>query len=476
MRMKKPVRGRTDTRRINRYKEKAMKRRHFLSTAAIAGISGLNAAVSESAVSSTSFTPSSFGRIPDTIAGMSLADLREDYRSRIFDMYLPFWDKGGYDSENGGVMCELYDDGTVQNDEKFIWYQGRAVWVYAFLYNNFGGDRRFLDIAKRTRDFMVKFMYAGGGMWLESVDRTGKQIQSTGQGSGKDIYPAMFSAAGLIELYKAAGDEQDLELAKESILNAQRRYNDPAYEGISLSRSDVKGLRSQGHSFMTIWPLTQLLSFHDDPALEAIQREHVGHIVNDFWNPDYGITNETLYHDYSRIPEVEQTMAPGHSLETLWMVMYEALRTKDRGLFDICKNRVRRLVEMNWDYVYEGWGTNSFRVSATESHPQGPSFEVKNMWAHTEILIACMTALEYTGEVWAKEWYERTREYAIRTMANTGHGVWRQAVDRYGNNLKRSGISEYRKGNFHQPRYMMMNLLSLDRMLQNNGRCTPFPA
>ncbi len=452
-----------------------MKRRHFLTTAAMAGIGGVQNTISQPQVSETSFTSASFSHIPDSIAEMSLAELHEDYHKRLFDMYLPYWDKGGYDSENGGFMCELYNDGTVQSDEKFIWYQGRSIWVYAFLYNNFGRDERFLEIARKTRDFMVKFMYKGDGMWLESVDRSGKQIESRGQGSGKDIYPAMFAAAGLIELYKASGNEQDFAIAKDSIRTAQRQYNDLAYEGISLSGSNEKGFRSQGHSFMTVWPLTQLLSFHDDPAFEAIQREHVAHIVNDFWNPDYGIVNETLYHDYSRIPGTETSMAPGHSLETLWMVMYEAIRTKDRALFNTCTERVRRLIEMCWDYVYGGWGTNSFRVFASETHPQGPSYEVKNMWAHTEILIACMTVLEYTGEVWAKEWYERTREYAIRTMANTGHGVWRQAVDRFGNNLKRSGISAYRKGNFHQPRYMMMNLLSLDRIISNNGRLTPFP-
>ena len=83
--------------------------------------------------------------------------------------------------------------------------------------------------------------------------------------------------------------------------------------------------------------------------------------------------------------------------------------------------------------------------------------------------------LEYTGEVWAKEWYERTRDYLLRTMANTGHGVWRQAVDRRGNDLKRVGVSEKRKGNFHQPRCLMMNLQSLDRMISGGGRLTPFP-
>jgi N-acylglucosamine 2-epimerase len=426
-------------------------------------------------VPQTAFSSSTFSRLPGTIAGMNLEELRADYQDRLFNRYLPFWENGGYDIENGGFMCELYDDGTIQKDEKSIWYQGRSVWVYAYLYNNFGNDQRYLEIAHKTRDFMVKYMYAGDGIWSESVNRIGQIIASSGQGSGRDIYGAMFAAAGLIELYRAAGREQDIEIAKDTLLTSMKRYEDPGYDGVHVPGVDETGLRSQGHSFMTVWSLTQLLSFHEDPVLEEFQEEHVSHIVNDFWNPDYGIVNEYLFHDYSRLPGHDTVMMTGHSLETLWMIMHEAIRIKNRALFDTCKTRIRRLIEMSWDYIYEGCGTDQLRVFGDPEQCQGPLFEVKSMWTHTEILIACMTVLEYTGEVWAKEWYERTREYTLRTMANTGHGIWRQAVDRYGNDLKRSGISQYRKGNFHQPRYLMMNMKSLDRMIKNNGSLTPFP-
>lgn len=40
--------------------------------------------------------------LPDSLAGMSLGELRDDYRARLFDSYLPFWEHGGIDPENGG--------------------------------------------------------------------------------------------------------------------------------------------------------------------------------------------------------------------------------------------------------------------------------------------------------------------------------------------------------------------------------------
>ena len=77
-----------------------------------------------------------------TIAGKTLEELREDYRHRLFDRYLPFWHNGGYDEERGGFLCYLNDDGTVYNDEKPLWFQARAVYIFSLLYNEFGHNPR----------------------------------------------------------------------------------------------------------------------------------------------------------------------------------------------------------------------------------------------------------------------------------------------------------------------------------------------
>ena len=442
-----------------------MKRRDFLRAGVACGLGGAGAASCKSAKQGKELKPGGCSVLPDKIAGMGLEQLRDDYRDRLFNQYLPFWEKGGYDKQYGGFMCELNDDGSVQSDEKDIWYQGRGVWVYSFLYNNFGKDRRWLQMAKKTRDFMVKYMYAGNGRWTQSVHRDGSaMIAKTSQGSPDDTSGAMFASAGLIQYYKAVGNPEDLELAKTSILVSDKRYDEPNYNG--------KGLRTQGSSFVMVWPLTALLSFHKDSRLEKLIAKHVDNIMNKHWNPEYRITNEQLQHDFSRLPDEETHMIPGHSVEALWMVTFEALRTKNKPLFDRAKNRFHRYLQMSWDYIFGGLA-DDFYVFAGENHLEGPDFQIKSMWPLTEVLLGCMTILEYTGEHWAKQWYERAREFTLRTMT-TDYGVWRQAVDRFGKDKKRPTISIYRKGNFHQPRYMMLNLLSLERMLKNNGKLTPF--
>lgn len=405
--------------------------------------------------------------IQPILAGMTLSGLKEDYRNRIFNEYLPFWNKGGYDDKMGGFICELYDDGSVEKDEKYIWYQGRGIWVYSYLYSYFGKEASYLEIAQKSRNFLVDNMYLGYGRWLDSVNGKGKPVENTvGQGSNKDIYGSLFSAAGLIELYKATGNNDDIDIAVDSIKEAVKIYEQAGYEGIEIPGIMETGLRTQGHSFVLIWILTNLLSFYRDEYLEKVLHEHVDHIINHFWNPDYNIVNEYLKHDYSRIKGMDRVMMTGHSLEALWMVYQEAIRIKNLHLQKLCRERIRHLINSAWDYSYGGLCTEKLTIPENNGKPPVPDFSLKSMWAHTELLIATMMIFEHTGEAWAAEWYERGRNYCHRYMT-TSYGVWRQAVDRFGNDLSRPGISIYRKDNFHQIRYLMMNYLSLERIINN---------
>jgi N-acylglucosamine 2-epimerase len=411
--------------------------------------------------------------LPDTIAGMSLAGLRNDYRERLFDSYLPFWHQGGYDSELGGFICHLNDDGSPADDEKNIWFQGRAVWVYSFLYNNFGKDRRYLEIAGKTRDFMVEKMYAGDGRWYERVHRDGTVIE----GVSSSVYGWLFAAGGLVELYCADGRQEDLDLALESLKAALAVYNDPGYKGVFLPGGiSTAGIRTQGHSMVLLRLLTRLLSMNPDPELEALAAEQLDLIMNQYYNPEYGISNEYLNHDYSRIPGFEDQMFTGHSIEVLWMVMYEALRKKDRALFDTACERLRRYLALSWDYIFDGFGSGDFFVFGGPQRQQGTNYSVKTMWLQCEVMLGCMLALEYTGAPWARQWYEKTRAFTLRTVAANDTGVWEQAVDRLGKKISRESYHPKRKGNFHQPRYMMLNMLILDRMIKNRGKLTPFPS
>ncbi len=437
-----------------------MKRREFLGAAIAAGLSG---SLSQSVFADSRKPRYALGN-RSAIAGGSLEDLLAVCREQLFQGYLPFWENGGYDEEHGGFMCYLHEDGSVENDRKDIWYQGRGIWVYSFLYNEIDPDPKWLERARNSRDFMVAHMLREDGTWLDTVDRVGKPVDGIAIDRSNNIYGALFAAVGLIQYAKATGSAEDLGLAKRSIRKAVERYEDPAYRGVTAPGVDAFGLRAQGHSFMMVWVIPQLLEIEADSWFEALVREHLDALGNRHWNSEYGISNEILFHDYSRIPSQAVQMIPGHSIEAQWMCMQEALREGDVPRFHLFKDRMRSLIEMSWDHVYDGTCDTGYNVFAVDGNPAGSVVETKTMWAQAEVSIGCLMALEHTGEEWARDWFERSWNFLQRTMT-TDHGVWRQAVDRYGKNMQREGISIYRQGNFHQPRCLMLMILALQRMI-----------
>ncbi len=453
-----------------------MRRRNFLEATLTLGLAGATPTLAGSTLAKQAKVfPKRLAS--NNIAGITLEELRDDYHHRLFNEYLPFWEKEAIDKQYGGIMCELNADGTVYNGLKNSWYQGRGLWVYSFLYNNFGRDQRWLDVANGIYKFLSEFMAVGAGKWVDKTERNGKVID----GVNPVIYGSLFIAEGLIEYGKATGNKRHIELAKESIRIAIKSYDSPDYNNIGVSytvaKVPSKGLRSLGHSMVLLRVLSQLLAFEQDPEFEVLIDEHLDAILNRFWNSDYGITNEFLMHDYSRFNDYAGCMYTGHAIETYWMVMSEAIRRKDENLFSTANDRIQRLIELSWDYIFDGCASMDYLVFDIPGYSRGPKYEVKMMWTHCEIMIGCMTAIEYTGKNWAKEWYQRTRTFTHQTMPCEAQGVWRQAVDRLGKDRERKKvqISPKRRGNYHQPRYLMLNLLSLNRMIQNKGQLTPFP-
>jgi hypothetical protein len=122
--------------------------------------------------------PPQDGTVPGELrlAGMSLADLRQRLYNQLFQVLLPFWDHYGIDHEYGGLMCSLDYDGTLLDNGKNLWFLGRAIWVYSFLYNHFGKKTKFLEVAKRTKEFVFKYARQHDGWWAEELSREGKVL------------------------------------------------------------------------------------------------------------------------------------------------------------------------------------------------------------------------------------------------------------------------------------------------------------
>ena len=58
----------------------------------------------------------------------------------LLENVVPFWEKYSLDREHGGFFTCLDAEGAVLDTTKYIWLQGRAVYMWARLHNELGGE------------------------------------------------------------------------------------------------------------------------------------------------------------------------------------------------------------------------------------------------------------------------------------------------------------------------------------------------
>jgi mannose/cellobiose epimerase-like protein (N-acyl-D-glucosamine 2-epimerase family) len=407
-------------------------------------------------------------RFINKIAGMSLKDLYDKYRSDLFDEFLPFMDKYIIDHQLGGFMCDADRDGTLLDTNKRIWYQGRGVWVYSFLYNNFGKDPKHLEIARKTVEWLEKTTPPKGKLWTPWFTKDGKPIGK----EETEIYSDLHVAQGYTQYALASGDMSYWDKAKDIWRKCVDVYNNRPGYGIDAhfyqvqinEKKRYEGVpnpRIVGHwmDFLTL--VTQMLEIKEDPEIEDFAALDVDSVLNKHYNPEYRLITEYLNKDYTRINGPQGREVTGHTLETLWMILYEAVRKKDKKTFDKAAGYLRRHIELLYDYVYEGSFQGLMDVDTYE-------FDMtKALWVQDEILVGCMYVYEHTGALWAKEWYERVYNFVQEKASLKKHGLklWNIYADR-----KMTFEPHYNRiGNYHHPRELMLNLLSIERIISNNG-------
>lgn len=68
---------------------------------------------------------------------MDFKELAKLYKNELLENVLPFWLNHSQDLEFGGYYTCLNRNGDVFDTDKFIWLQGREVWLFSMLYLEF---------------------------------------------------------------------------------------------------------------------------------------------------------------------------------------------------------------------------------------------------------------------------------------------------------------------------------------------------
>jgi mannose/cellobiose epimerase-like protein (N-acyl-D-glucosamine 2-epimerase family) len=219
-----------------------------------------------------------------------------------------------------------------------------------------------------------------------------------------------------------------------------------------------------------------MLKRWDDPEIVAIADRAVDAIMGKHYNPAIGLNTEILNFDFSRPKEEENKSRFGHAIETLWMIMDEAVRRGDGALWDTCAERIHHHLDVGWDYIYGGlcqwinvdqgayqWPPETPVGTHLELHFVGEYEYMKTLWAQNEVLIATLNVFERTGAEWAARYFEMAYKVINEKFSQKKRGLpgFMLFADRRMTFQPHVG----RQDNYHLPRQLMYNILTLDRIL-----------
>lgn len=433
-----------------------MKRRSFF--AASGGAAALAATLSSPHTAHSAQAASRTTGPGGKLAGLTLAGLRDQYRSE-FDEFVAFFEKYVVDHDYGGFMCATDHDGSQIDENKTASTEGRGIWCFSFMYNNgLVKDRKYMDYARRSIDFIMKHRPAGADYWPSTYSRTGEVMEPKG-GLPGDCY----IAEGLAEYSRATGEKQYADLARETMQKCLAQYDRPDFRD---GTTPYPGARNQWYWMLFMWFGTNWLAKAPDPELEKTVDRCMDALLNYHNNPDFNLWNLVINHDLSR-PSGEniahaKLAGCGHATEATWMIMYEAVRRKDRKLFDRVAEAFRRHAEVSRDDVYGGVYNDCRDVDAN-------TWELaKIFWAQAFILIGSLAVIEHTGADWAKEMFAQQFDYVETKcrLKRWGYPLMMDSGDRKMSALPKAS----RKDIYHHPRYLMLCLLAAERMAKRAGR------
>jgi mannose/cellobiose epimerase-like protein (N-acyl-D-glucosamine 2-epimerase family) len=206
-----------------------------------------------------------------------------------------------------------------------------------------------------------------------------------------------------------------------------------------------------------------MLEMRPDAQLQNISDRAIDALLSHHYNPRFRLINELLNHDLSRpTNEYEQFVYAAHVIEVMWMVMYEARRRADPALFDQAAELFRRNCEVARDRVYGGL------LRSLNNVDQNAWSLDKTLFPHQEAIIGSMCLIEETGDPWAMAFFPELNRYIHEKfpMRSLNSPLWQVTGDRW----VTPDPEMTRAENYHQPRFLMLSLLTLQRLIKRGGQ------
>lgn len=357
---------------------------------------------------------------------------------------LPFWLENAIDPVYGGIFTCLDRTGKVYGEEKSVWFQGRALYIFSSAYNSGLHNPEYLAAAKSIFSFLPRCGDVNGRMYF-TVTRDGREIQKR-----RYYFSETFAAIGCCEYYLATGDESAREMAHRYFDIAYRLYCDPS---LSVPKFNPKNAPYHALSpSMIMLSTAQVLRKLDSEKYDAVINQVLPDILMHL--TEYGLLENVLPDGTMADTPTGRIVNPGHSLEAAWFLLAEGRRQGREDLLETA----RRIIDISMKLGLHNGGIISF-CDCKGKPPVALEWDMQLWWPQCEGILANRLCYEVFGKEQYRSQYEALWDYAFSHFADKEYGEWYGYLH-YDGTVANTLKGNLFKGPFHLPRMLMV----LDRI------------
>ncbi|MBR6639420.1 MAG: AGE family epimerase/isomerase [Muribaculaceae bacterium] len=375
---------------------------------------------------------------------MDFKKLAEQYKSELLDSVLPFWLEKSQDKEFGGYFTCLDREGNVFDTDKFIWLQGREVWMFSMLYNKVEKRQEWLDAAIQGGEFLKKYGHDGNYNWYFSLTREGKPLVEP-----YNIFSYTFATMAFGQLSIATGNKEYAEIAKKTFDIVLSKVDNPKGKWNKI-HPGTRSLKNFALPMILCNLALEIEPLLDEEFMKKTIDVCIHEVMDVFLRPELGgLVVENVAEDGSLVDCMDgRHMNPGHAIEAMWFIMDLGKRLNRPELIEKAKDTAIRMAEYGWDKEHGG----IFYFMDLKGHPtQELEWDQKLWWVHIETLISMIKGYQLTKDPRCLEWFERVHNYTWEHFKDQEHPEWFGYLNRQGEVLLNLKGGKW-KGCFHVPR------------------------
>lgn len=385
---------------------------------------------------------------------------RDFYKNQLLNNTVPFWFPKSVDEEHGGFLLMRDADGSLIDDDKAVWIQGRATWLLSTLFNTVEKKPEWLAWASKGYEFLNKYCFDADGRMFFHLTRDGKPIRKR-----RYFFSETFYVIATAVYAKASGNAQ---AAEESRTVFGKCIDFASIPGMVTPKyTNTRPSKGIGVPMIMINTAQELRAAIGDDRCDLWIDKWINEIEQDFVKHDIRCVMEQVSPEGNIIDHIDgRTLNPGHAIEGAWFILREAMHRKnDPHLIELGCNMLDYMWERGWDHEYGG----IFYFKDVYNKPvQEYWHDMKFWWPHNETIIATLLAYLLTGNEKYAQWHKMVHDYSYTHFHDPVHGEWFGYLHRDGS-IAQTAKGNLFKGPFHLPRQEWYCAQILDEFLMNES-------